>query len=285
MQVLFPTSLNEACAMMAQERDDRGAPAVPIAGGTDLLVHWPIKPRAQERLFLDLSALAEIRAIRWTQEFLELGALTTFWDVIGDARIAVEFPVLVAAARTVGAIQIQARGTWAGNIMNASPAADGVPALMSCDAVVVLADSRGRSEVPLCEFYSGYKQRAARPDQLIAAIKVPRTPCDFAAFEKVGSRRAQAITKVGAAITHQVGDPRTGWRIAVNSVGPTVRRCRELERALARGSAIRSPAELLTHLKSDISPIDDIRSTARYRAEVLARVLYHRLRGGCPTVT
>ncbi|HYR98312.1 MAG TPA: FAD binding domain-containing protein, partial [Gemmatimonadales bacterium] len=169
MNVKLPGTVPEALDMLASD----GA-AVPIAGGTDLLVHWPVRVEAHERTYVDLSRLDSLRPLRWTADELLLGGLTTYWDVIRDALARAEFPLLVNAARQVGAIQIQARGTWAGNIVNASPAADGVPVLMAYDAVVVLESRRGREEVPLDRFYSGYKEMKRRPDQLVVAIRLPR---------------------------------------------------------------------------------------------------------------
>jgi CO/xanthine dehydrogenase FAD-binding subunit len=284
MRVLGPASVEEACEMLARERDDSGRAPTPIAGGTDLLVEWPVRWETHDRTFMDLGRIAGLRAMAWRDGWLELGALTTYWDVVTDPRMRREFPVLVAAARTVGAVQIQARATWAGNIVNASPAADGVPALMACDARVILADCSGQTEVSLDEFYKGYKQMARRPDQLVVAIRVPRRPADVAVFEKIGARAAQAITKVGAAVVRFAGEGPGRWRIVANSVAPTVRRCRGLERTLDSGSPIRGPKDVSAALAGDIAPIDDIRSTAAYRAEVLARVLYHALKGRAPSV-
>jgi CO/xanthine dehydrogenase FAD-binding subunit len=257
----------------------------PIAGGTDLLVHWPSNAAAHERTYLDLTPVGELRGVRWTDSHLELGALATYWDVVRNERCGRELPLLVSAARTVGAIQIQARGTWAGNIVNASPAADGVPALMACDATVVLAsaDGRGgivREEIPLDGFYLGYKRMRKRPEQLVEMIRVPRRAYRMSVFEKVGARRAQAITKVGAAIAWSDA----GWRVVANSVAPTVRRCRGVEELLEHGVKVKGPEDLGVALRQDIAPIDDIRSTARYRERVLGRVLYFALRGVAPGV-
>jgi CO/xanthine dehydrogenase FAD-binding subunit len=249
---------------------------MPIAGGTDLLVHWPTNLKAHDRVYVDLSKLAELRPISWSDTTLTLGALTTYWDVLQEARACREFPLLPAAARQVGAIQIQSRGTWAGNIINASPAADGVPVLMAYDAVVVLTSSRGVERVPLCEFYTGYKQMARREDQLVTAIELPRRDYDVSIFEKVGPRRAQAITKVGVAMAQS----NAGWRIVANSVAPTVRRCHSIEALLESGARMQSSQDLQPALAKDIAPIDDIRSTAEYRRTVLARVLYHALFAG-----
>src|SRR5512142_92070 len=169
VKLLQPSSLTDALAILAGEPG-----VVPMAGGTDLLVHWPTRPPEHDKTYLDLSALAELGGVRWSESERQLGALATSWDVIADGRAAQELPLLVQAARLVGAIQILTRGTWGGNIVNASPAADGVPVLMAYDARVVLESVRGREEVPLAEFYTGYKQMRKAGDQLVVAIRVPR---------------------------------------------------------------------------------------------------------------
>lgn len=269
MKLYQPQSTREALQILA------GEPAVvPVAGGTDLLVHWPTRVAEHDKTYLDLSALAELRGVHWADHELQLGALATYWDVIADQRAASELPLLVQAARLVGAIQIQTRGTWAGNIVNASPAADGVPVLMAYDATVILESVRGREAVPLTDFYLGYKQLRKAGDQLVVAIRIPRVPYTMQRFEKVGSRRAQAIAKIGLAVTQSA----SGWRVVVGSMAPTVRRCPALERLLTSGAAVHGPDELLAAIDRDTSPIDDIRSTAEYRRRVLARVLFAALR-------
>jgi len=269
MSVLLPTSLPEALAYLSDEPD-----AIPMAGGTDLLVHWPGRVADHERTYLDLSHVAELRPTRWTDRRLVLGALTTYWDVVRDPKIAAEFPLLVQAARQVGAIQIQARGTWAGNIVNASPAADGVPVLMAYDAVVALQAAKRTDAVPLDRFYRGYKQMRRQPDELVVSVGLPRRPHDVQFFEKVGARRAQAIAKVGVAVTHSAA----GWRVVAASVAPTVIRCRSVERWLDSGKPVRQVEDLIPEIARDIAPIDDIRSTAAYRRRVLAQVLFQRLK-------
>jgi CO/xanthine dehydrogenase FAD-binding subunit len=271
VKVHSPTTVAEAVGILARP----GTPPTPIAGATDLLVHWPDNLRAKARDYLDLSRLAGLRAMHWSDDALTLGALTTYWDVIRDARCASEFPLLIEAARQVGAVQIQSRGTWAGNIVNASPAADGVPVLMAYDALVVLQSASGTEEVRLDEFYSGYKQMRRRPDQLVVAIRIPRRDHDLQVFEKVGARRAQAISKVGLAITHSSH----GWRIIAAAVAPTIRRCRTLETMLDAGTRPATPAAIEAALAPDITPIDDIRSTALYRARTLANLIHHALPG------
>ncbi|HYT82253.1 MAG TPA: FAD binding domain-containing protein, partial [Gemmatimonadales bacterium] len=266
MKVLFAGTLRDALAQLA----DGSAAPVPVAGGTDLLVHWPLRLAERERTYLDLSKLAELKPLRWTADALVLGGLTTYWDVLSDHRVWEEFPLLVAAARQVGAVQIQSRGTWAGNIVNASPAADGVPVLMAYDAVVVLESVRGLEEVPLDRFYTGYKEMRRRPDQLVVAVRIPRRPYSYQVFEKVGSRRAQAIAKVGLAVARSDA----GWRVVAASMTPTIRRCATLERLLEEGTPVRGPDDLIPAIARDVSPIDDVRSTAEYRRTVMARVLY-----------
>ncbi len=251
--------------------------AVPMAGGTDLLVHWPQRLDHHGVTYVDLWKVDELRPLRWTDDALMLGALTTYWDVMRDARARELFPLLMHAARQVGAVQIQARGTWAGNIVNASPAADGVPVLMAYDAVVVLRSLDGEVEVPLADFYLGYKKMRRRPDQLVTAIRIPRRRYEYEMFEKVGSRRAQAITKIGVAVTRADG----AWRVVANSMAPTVRRCLALEDLLSRRVPIASPSDLVPAIRADVSPIDDIRSTAAYRERVMARVLYYELAAIC----
>lgn len=271
MIVSTPASVNDALRLLAE------APAAltPIAGGTDLLVSWHHCPRDDAR-FLDLTRLAaELSELRLTRDVLELGALTTYWDVLQSPAVTAAVPLLAHAARQVGAIQIQTRGTWAGNIGNGSPAADGVPVLLAYDATVVLASAAGCREVPLDAYWTGYKQSVRRPDELIVAIRMPRRPRSVEWFHKVGARSAQTITKVGVAVVRDSA----GWRIAANSVAPFVCRCRHLEAALAAGRAFARPDDIAAILQSDVAPIDDLRSTAAYRLNVLARILWFGLGG------
>jgi len=269
----MPETLAEAVDALA-ELEGR---AVPIAGGTDLLVHWPERLADRSATYLDLSKCEEMRAHVWSDDALVLGGLTTFWDIVRDKRARAELGLLVDAARTVGAVQIQSRGTWAGNIVNASPAADGVPALMALDATVELTSAGGTEQVRLDEFYLGYKQMRRRPDQLVTRISVPRWAYSVQRFVKVGSRRAQAITKVGVAVARS-GE---GWRVVANSMAPTVRRCPAIERMLEDQVPVSGPAGFEEAICSDLSPIGDIRSTEAYRRGVMARVLFHELSPIC----
>ncbi|MBI5763606.1 MAG: FAD binding domain-containing protein [Planctomycetes bacterium] len=270
MQVHRPATLDEALQLM--QRPD--ARPQPIAGGTDLLVSWHHRAKESVRL-MDMSRLEELRTLRLTNESLEIGALATYWDVITSAEISETFPLLAQAAKQVGAMQIQTRGTWAGNIGNGSPAADGVPVLMAYDATVTLASSRGRRDVALCDYWTGYKKSVKADDELIVGIRVPRRACDFEWFHKVGARAAQAITKVGVAMVHSAD----GWRVTANSVAPFVCRCRAMEAALDRGEVFQGPDDVRQVISRDVSPIDDLRSTAAYRLAVLSRLVFFRMSG------
>ncbi len=279
MNVLMPTTLAEACDLCAKHPD-----LVPLAGATDLLVHWPLRQAEHDKNYLDLSKLHELRKITWTADSLTLGALTTYWDVVQDPRAKSEFPLLIESARQVGAIQIQSRGTWAGNIANGSPAADGVPVLMAYNASVTLTSKSGSRSVPLHEYYTGYRKSVRRSDELISSVSIPLRKYDFAVFHKVGARRAQAITKVGLAMTRETATA-SPWRIVANSVAATVKRCPAIEQMLTSSRPIRTPDDFLPAISSDVTPIDDIRSTADYRRTVMARLLYHSLKGVTPAVS
>jgi CO/xanthine dehydrogenase FAD-binding subunit len=270
----MPTTVEEAVTMIG------ASDAVPMAGGTDLLVHWPGRLAEHEKTYIDLSGVAPLRGHVWRDDALVLGALTTYWDIIGDKRANSKLPMLVEAARTVGAVQIQTRGTWAGNIANASPAADGVLALMALDAVVELTGPDGVTEVPLDAFYLGYKQTQRRGNQIVTAVRIPLRACSLASYIKVGTRAAQAISKVGLAVTRSS----EGWRVVVNSMAPTVCRCPTIERMLDDETPVNGPGDFAAAIAADVSPIDDIRSTAHYRQTVLARVLFYELAGKCSWV-
>jgi CO/xanthine dehydrogenase FAD-binding subunit len=271
VRVLTPATLDESLTMLA----DHGGRVRPVAGGTDLMVSWHHRVK-DDWLLMDLSRLRpSMSSISVNEDGIELGGMTTYWDVMRSVDASSGFPLLGCAAGQVGAIQIQTRGTWAGNIANASPAADGVPVMMAYDAVIELASVRGRREVGLDAFYTGYKETVRESDELITAIRMPRRERSIEWFHKVGARRAQAITKVGVAVVSEA----SGWRVVANSVAPFVCRCRHLERALNGGAEFGDPEEIRAILDRDVTPIDDIRSTGEYRSVVLSRILFHALAG------
>jgi CO/xanthine dehydrogenase FAD-binding subunit len=256
-ELLRPRSLADALTMLRDE-----GTLVPLAGGTDLFVALNAGHGRAAR-YLDLWDLDELRGIRRDGRWLTLGALTTFTDCIRSKKIARRLPILAEAAREIGGVQIQNRGTLAGNIGNGSPAGDSLPVLAAAGAIVVLASrSDGEREVPLDEFYTGYRATVRRPDELIVRLRI-KVPRGRQLFRKVGTRAAQAISKV---VMASIGN-----RIAFGSVAPTVVRARKVEAYLDGGGADLEEAQRL--LGEEIAPIDDLRSTADYRRRVAANLL------------
>ena len=251
------SSLRDALALLHDER------RTPIAGATDLYVALNFGTLAHRR-FVDIWPLDELRQISIRGDTLILGALVTYTDAIRSAYVAHHLPMLVAAARQVGGPQIQNRGTIGGNVANASPAGDSLPVFAAVDATVVLRSTDAERRVAFTEFYTGYRTTVMRPDELIVAIEVPKVE-GTQWFRKVGTRAAQAISKVVAA-----GVRGTEPRFALGSVGPTVIRARQTEHALAAGEGVDEAADALAN---EISPIDDIRSTADYRRRVATNLL------------
>lgn len=257
-ELLQPRSLNDALRMLRDE-----GPLVPMAGCTDLYVALNFGTLGQTR-FVDLWRLDELRGIKRRRGGLRIGALTTYADLIRSRLVIRELPMLIAAAREVGGVQIQNRGTLGGNVANASPAGDTLPVLAAADAVVELRSTAGTRRVPFTSFYTGYRQTVARSDELIVAIDVPAV-AGRQWFRKVGTRAAQAISKV---VFAGVGGRRP--RIAVGSVAPTVIRLAKTEAALADGASI---ADAQGIMLTEIEAIDDVRSTAEYRRRVTANLL------------
>jgi CO/xanthine dehydrogenase FAD-binding subunit len=247
----------------------------PFAGGTDLMVLLEAG-KLPHRRFVSIWKVPELRGITVTPEHVTLGALTTYSEVRCHDILAREFPLLCQAAAETGSVATQNRGTLGGNIANASPAADSPPALFVYDAELELVSTTGTRWVPYHGFWSGYKQTSLRADELIRRIRLPRTKADWKqVYRKVGTRRAQAISKVCLAAAARVDAGRiVDVRIALGSVAPTVLRAVETEKRL-RGerpttAALRSAQDVLAR---EIAPIDDMRSTARYRRRVAQNLL------------
>jgi CO/xanthine dehydrogenase FAD-binding subunit len=247
----------------------------PFAGGTDLMVLLEAG-KLPHRKFLSLWKLPELRGIAVTPEHVKLNALTTYTEIRRHEVLRREFPMLCQAAAETGSIATQNRGTLGGNIANASPAADSPPALLVYDAELELVSTAGARWVPYHGFWMGYKQIDLRSGELIRAIRLPRNQ-SFSKhyYRKVGTRKAQAISKVcfaGAARTD--GGRITDVRISLGSVAPTVLRAVETEKIL-RGERPAPPVLQAAQqaLAREIAPIDDIRSTARYRLRVAQNLL------------
>jgi CO/xanthine dehydrogenase FAD-binding subunit len=254
-----PRTIHDALRML---RDDHEL--VPMAGCTDLYVALNFGTLAGTK-FLDLWPLTRLRKIEVVDDVLRIGALATFTDIILSRRVRSWLPMLVEASRQIGGAQIQNRGTLGGNVGNGSPAGDSLPVLAAADATVLLRNAESERRVKFTEFYSGYRQSVRRPDELILAIEIPRQ--DGAQwFRKVGTRAAQAISKI---VMAGVRDP-AGPRLALGSVAATTVRLPKTESALGRGLSIE---DAVRALETEITPIDDVRSTAEYRLTVASNLL------------
>jgi CO/xanthine dehydrogenase FAD-binding subunit len=251
-----------------------------FAGGTDLMVLLEAGKLAHQR-FLNIWGLKELHGIEETREQVTLGALTTYTEVQRSDALQREFPLLCRAASETGSVATQNRGTLGGNIANASPAADSPPALLVYEAELELVSARGSRWVPYAQFHKGYKRMDLAPDELIARIRMPRhMSSDVGArreyYRKVGTRTAQAISKVCFAGMTQMDHGRVvNVRIALGSVAPTVVRCVRTEEFL-RSSGALTPATVKQAqeiLAVEIAPIDDFRSTAKYRRRVAQNLL------------
>jgi CO/xanthine dehydrogenase FAD-binding subunit len=251
------SSLDEALAILREE------PRMPVAGATDVYVAVNFGTLEPKQL-LDIWALDELRGISLRGGTVVIGALATYTSLIRSPIIAERLPMLVEASRLVGGPQIQNRGTVGGNIANASPAGDSLPVFSAVDAVVVLRSADGERRVPFGDFYTGYRATVKKPDELIVAVEI--APVEGKQwFRKVGTRAAQAISKIVVAAVRAPSP-----RIALGSVAPTVIRVPKTEDALASGASI---DEAATILASEIAPIDDLRSSADYRRRVSTNLL------------
>lgn len=270
-ELATPATLAAAVALLAREP---GA-WVPIAGGTDLMVLYAAG-KLPARKLVSIWNLPELRRIEVSPEEIRIGAASTYSDLLAHAVVREEFPLLAAAAAETGGVANQNRGTLGGNIANASPAADSLPALLAHEARLILRSVRGERIVPYTDFHRGYKKHALEPDELIAAVALPRNTAGYLSYgRKVGTRRAQAIAKVAVAALGKLSrgtieDP----RIAVASVAPVPLRLGATEALLAGRPAQRAlVAAARESVEAEIRPIDDLRSTARYRAAVTANLV------------
>jgi CO/xanthine dehydrogenase FAD-binding subunit len=287
-ELVMPASLAAALDDLAQHPAAR-----PFAGGTDLMVVLEAGHLPPGR-YVSLHHCQELRGIEETAQGVSIGALVTYTEIRQSAILAGRYPMLCEAARETGGLATQNRGTIGGNIANASPAADTPPALLVYDAELELVSTKGSRRVPYASFHHGYKKMDLAPGELIARIHLPArstaTPAgstpvvstfrwktstwtDY--YRKVGTRRAQAISKVCfAGSIRMEGTTVKEVRIALGSVAPTVVRATRTEDRL-RGRTLDEGAiaDAAESLASEIAPIDDVRSTARYRSRVAANLL------------
>ena len=249
--------MDEALRILADE------PRTPIAGATDVYVALNFGT-LDTRRFLDIWPLREPREIKRVDGGIRIGALATYTAIIQSPVVREALPMLVEASRQIGGVQIQNRGTLGGNIANASPAGDSLPVLAAVDAIVILQSVDGERRVPFGEFYTGYRRTVRRPNELVVAVEIPRVE-GKQWFRKVGTRAAQAISKV---VMAGVRGPHT--RLSIGSVAPTVLRLRRTEALLAPDASI---DEAVRVFHEEIRPIDDLRSTAAYRRQVAENLM------------
>lgn len=270
-QLTTPASLHEALALIGNEP---GA-WKPFAGGTDLMVLFEAG-KLPHRNYVNIWPLRELHGIEITADYVTLGALTTYTEVQTNDVLRREFPMLCQAASETGGLAIQNRGTLGGNIVNASPAADSPPALLAYDAQLELVSTAGSRWIPYDGFHTGYKQMNLRADELLARIRLPRATAELQHYyRKVGTRKAQAISKVCFAAVARIEAGRIAdVKIALGSVAPIVLRCKQTEAAI-RGKGVDEATVQLARetLMREIVPIDDVRSTADYRLRVAANLL------------
>ncbi len=270
-EMVAPGSLQSIVSLLASQ------PGVwlPIAGGTDVMVQYAAGNVAARKL-VSIWNLPELRRIELTQHEIRIGAGCTYTDIRKHEVVERDFPLLATAARWTGGIANQNRGTIGGNIVNASPAADSLPALLVYEAELILVSIRGERRLPYVSFHTGYKKTLLAPDELIQAVCLPRRYSEYLSYaRKVGARNAQAISKVCMAALGRLADGRVeDVRIAFGSIAPVPLRLRETERAVS-GRVIDSALLLLarTTAMAEVRPIDDIRSTARYRATVAGNLV------------
>lgn len=239
-----------------------------LAGGTDLMAALNARVGV-ERIghVLDIWRVPELRGVEASGGVLRLGALTTYAELMRSDEVLANLPALSAVSREVGAVAIQNRGTLGGNICNASPAGDTLPLLLAAEARLVIGGPRGERTLPLSEFFLGYRKTALGADELLQRIDVPLLPGARLSYRKVGTRKAQSVSRVLVAVRKGAGP----LRIAAGCVGPVPLRCKHAEAAAEQGGDLREA------LQQDIAPIDDIRATAVYRGRVTANVLLRLL--------
>lgn len=272
MKLLRPVTPGEAVRLYS-----RHPHALPLAGGTDVMVMWNAG-LLNGRTVLDLSDLRGWTRIRGSSESLLVGALATHAAVRKHEEVAARFPLLARACSEVGSVQVQNRGTIGGNIANASPAGDTFPPLAVYEATVHTVSPLCGRKLPFLDVFAGVKKTALKPAELIETVELPvlkRRP-SRQLFRKVGTRAAQAISKtVAAGLLWLRRDGRVEeLRFALGSMAPTVRRLRAAEECV-RGKKLTPPVvrEACALLAEDVSPIDDIRSTRGYRLRVSQNIL------------
>jgi CO/xanthine dehydrogenase FAD-binding subunit len=282
-QLLAPGTLVSVLDLMASEPGSW----LPIAGGTEIMVQYGAG-KLNARKLVSIWDLPELRFIEASPEELRIGGGCTYTDLRNHPLVHREFPLLASGASWTGSLANQNRGTLGGNIRNASPAADSLPALLAYEAELLLVSSRGERRVPSVDFHTDYKQTCLAADELIRVICLRR---EFAGYRscarKVGPRNAQAISKVCMAALAKVSGRRVDdLRVAIGSMAPVPLRLRKTEQILiGREWNPEAARAARSALESEVSPIDDIRSTSAYRIAVAGNLLEEFLNSLMPAET
>ena len=263
-----PQTLGEAVKILA------GLDALVLCGGTDIFPAHVGRPLTRD--IVDLSNVAELRGIREESDHYRIGGATSWTDIL-RASLPPAFNALKQAAREVGSVQIQNRGTIAGNLCNASPAADGVPPLLVLDAEVELTSHNHLRRMPLEKFITGYRKTALARGEILSAVLVPKSSGDStSSFVKLGARRylVISIVMVAALLRRDAGGHIADARVAVGAASAVARRLRGLEHGLIGLPAGKRPSAILSiaHV-ADLTPIDDVRATAAYRSDAALRLI------------
>lgn len=275
-EIVAPGSLHAVVSLLAQ----RPSTWLPIAGGTDVMVQYAAGNLPSRKL-VSIWNLPELRHIEITEKEISVGAGCTYTDLRRSDIVRREFPLLESAARWTGGIANQNRGTIGGNIVNASPAADSLPALLVYEAELILVSVRGERRVPYASFHTGYRKTLLATDELVQSVCLPRRFIGYFSYaRKVGARNSQAISKVCIAAMGRVADGIVeDVHIALGSVAPVPLRLKQTERAV---NGKRIDSDLLLSAKNaaaaEIRAIDDIRSTARYRSAVAGNLVIEFLK-------
>ncbi len=270
-KLVSPGNLQAVLSLMANEP----AQWLPIAGGTDVMVLYSAG-KLPNRKLINIWNILELRQIAVFPDRIRIGAACTYTALRQHEIVSREFPLLAMAASWTGGIANQNRGTLGGNIANASPAADSLPALLVYDAEVTLISVRGERRVAYRHFHTGYKQTAMAPDELIRDISLPRRFSGYISYaRKVGARNAQAISKVCLAALGTISNGEIrNVRLTMGSVAPVPLRLTETEKLLTGNKVEQSIIDAARKsVTKEIRPIDDIRSTARYRAAVAGNLV------------
>ena len=270
-ELVAPGNLPAVLSLLAE----RPGKWLPIAGGTDVMVQYAAG-KLTNRSLVSLGKLPELRRIEVSDDELQIGATTTYTDLRRHEIIRAELPLLVSAAAWTGGIANQNRGTLGGNIVNASPAADSLPALLVYDAELILTSVRGERRIPYRSFHVGYRRTILAADELVRAVCIRRGGCEFFSYSrKVGPRNAQAISKICVAgLGRMKGEIVEDVRIAMGSVAPVPLRLEETEKAI-QGNALDATTLRRARLAAmdEVQPIDDIRSTIAYRRAVCGNLV------------